>query len=985
MPARGLLMCGSHLGSTSRRRREEMTSINANRRKSKMTYSIMLLFSIYCILFTFASINKQFTIASHNLHSYKKSSTFHKQCIDSYGGVWMAQELWLPENRLSQLTSLGVQFVARSGMEDAVSSGIMRGRPYGGVSIAWSPDMDHVIKPLINYRHKRIVCVEISADPHPLLLISVYMPFYDASKRTECMAETADAIAMLEEILSDHPLHQFIIGGDLNTELRGHSPFDQLWSNFVTKYDLLCCDQFNNNNNNNNNNNFTYFHDSLNQRKWIDHFLVSASIAPSTENHCILDLGDNTSDHHPIKLDIKCNIQAEPEKIIPPAKSPSLKWEKCTQEQKTNYSNRLAELLHRSHSVIKRCNIAHCQRGDCIASLQMEYDNLTQIINVADKVLPRHKPGVEKHWWTSELTALRNQCMEIHRLWLLEEKPRSGPTNDERCRVRAAYKRAIRHAQKKPKQDSWNRLHNTLSSKSTTEFWKSWRKLYCKNQSDLHTVVNGVTSKTEIAESFKNHFVKVSEPNNRQRVDRLNDDFRVQYQDVLADHGNCSCSSHYISLNNVIDAAFSMQKGKCSDDSSIHAEHIFNAPMPLFTRMEDLFNGMLLHGFVPSQFQRGTIVPIVKDRSGDKGEMNNHWGITIAPIISKVFEHALHIVFQSSLTTSAHQFGFKRKSSTSLAIHCLKETINYYTSHGSNVNCSFLDASKAFDRLVHAGLFTKLLQRQVPLILLNVIIAWYADLQCRVRWGDTFSQWFEVKAGVRQGGILSPSFYSIYVDELVEVLSKIGIGCHLRGVFLSILLYADDMALTAPSLKGLQILISATEEYCQNWDIMLNSKKTKNLSFGKKTDLPPLTLDGKSIEWVDSWTYLGVKLQAHRQFNCDIDGKVKSFYRCANAILRIDGRSDEMVMLQLMESQCISILTYAVEVIHVADRDQRRRLRVAYNSIFRRIFGYRNWESVTNLQHALHRPTWEELIVKRTANFMKSVAECPILSLITHE
>ena len=86
-------------------------------------------------------------------------------------------------------------------------------------------------------------------------------------------------------------------------------------------------------------------------------------------------------------------------------------------------------------------------------------------------------------------------------------------------------------------------------------------------------------------------------------------------------------------------------------------------------------------------------------------------------------------------------------------------------------------------------------------------------------------------------------------------------------------------------------------------------------------------------------------------------------------------------MLQLLESQCISILTYATEVIHVADRDERRRLRVAYNSIFRRVFGYRNWESVTDLQHALKRPTWEELIEKRTANFMLSVAQCPILNI----
>ena len=128
------------------------------------------------------------------------------------------------------------------------------------------------------------------------------------------------------------------------------------------------------------------------------------------------------------------------------------------------------------------------------------------------------------------------------------------------------------------------------------------------------------------------------------------------------------------------------------------------------------------------------------------------------------------------------------------------------------------------------------------------------------------------------------------------------------------------------------------------------------------------------------WSYLGVTLQSDKQFNCNIDAKVKSFYRADNTILRIDGRSDEMVMLQLLESQCVSILSYATEVIHVSNRDERRRLRVAYNSIFRKIFGYRTWESVTDLQHALLRPTWEELVSKRNEKFMLSVSKCPLLN-----
>ena len=137
------------------------------------------------------------------------------------------------------MSDLGVQFVARSGMEEAVGSGMLQGRPFGGVSIAWAPELHHAMKPLVNYRHKRLVCVEMAAEPKPILFISIYMPFFDSSKRTECLAETMDAIAMVEEILSDHPLHQFVLGGDFNTEFNGHSPFDNLWKDCISRQSLL--------------------------------------------------------------------------------------------------------------------------------------------------------------------------------------------------------------------------------------------------------------------------------------------------------------------------------------------------------------------------------------------------------------------------------------------------------------------------------------------------------------------------------------------------------------------------------------------------------------------------------------------------------------------------------------------------------------------------------------------------------------------------
>ena len=78
-----------------------------------------------------SSISK-ICIASHNL-GFHKFGPYHKNCNENFGGIW----IWLSEKQLPTLHQLGTKFTAISGMEDAVSSGILAGRPLGGVSISW--------------------------------------------------------------------------------------------------------------------------------------------------------------------------------------------------------------------------------------------------------------------------------------------------------------------------------------------------------------------------------------------------------------------------------------------------------------------------------------------------------------------------------------------------------------------------------------------------------------------------------------------------------------------------------------------------------------------------------------------------------------------------------------------------------------------------------------------------------------------------------
>ena len=152
-----------------------------------------------------------------------------------------------------------------------------------------------------------------------------------------------------------------------------------------------------------------------------------------------------------------------------------------------------------------------------------------------------------------------------------------------------------------------------------------------------------------------------------------------------------------------------------------------------------------------------------------------------------------------------------------------------------------------------------------------------------------------------------------------------------------------------------------------------------------QSSLPPSN-QGKYIcnlfEWVTKWKHLGVTLLQSRLFNCCVDETLSKFYRAANSILRVDGRSDDVTMLRLLETHCVSVLSYAIDVIHISDRRMKSKMRVAYNSIFRKLFNYTWRESVTELQHALGRPTWEELITKREQNFLNKCRSMSSDSLV---
>jgi len=178
-------------------------------------------------------------------------------------------------------------------------------------------------------------------------------------------------------------------------------------------------------------------------------------------------------------------------------------------------------------------------------------------------------------------------------------------------------------------------------------------------------------------------------------------------------------------------------------------------------------------------------------------------GITLTPVKSKLFESLLLGLYSDYLISDPLQFGFKKNSSCNHALFTFVESIKYFTKRGSKVHCAFLDASKAFDKVLINGLFAKLTDKKFAYHFVSLLYNWYHNLSCAVVWNRLLGDAFQVRCGVRQGGILSPYLFAIYIDDIIVQLRNSGYGIQIGNIFAGCLLYADDIALLSCRCCGL--------------------------------------------------------------------------------------------------------------------------------------------------------------------------------------
>ena len=200
------------------------------------------------------------------------------------------------------------------------------------------------------------------------------------------------------------------------------------------------------------------------------------------------------------------------------------------------------------------------------------------------------------------------------------------------------------------------------------------------------------------------------------------------------------------------------------------------------------------------------------------------------------------------------QFSFKPKHSTVMCTAAMREIVSDYTSRSSRVYMCALDTTKAFDEVKFHKLFHLLLKTNIPGVILRIVLDMYTRQSVKATWNDSNSFPINVSNGVRQGGVLSPILFNVYMDELLQRLQKHDNGCHIDTIFMVALCYADDLIIVCRTQRRLHVSHDLAYEH----DVAFNPKKTVCMLFGCKiipNDIG-VYLGRENIRWLDSLRHL---------------------------------------------------------------------------------------------------------------------------------
>ena len=288
--------------------------------------------------------------------------------------------------------------------------------------------------------------------------------------------------------------------------------------------------------------------------------------------------------------------------------------------------------------------------------------------------------------------------------------------------------------------------------------------------------------------------------------------------------------------------------------------------------MHKLFNRLFELGEFPSDWCNSIIVPLHK--RGNINEPTNYRGISLLDVFGKIYTGILNrrITFYVNMfdKLSESQSGFRENYSTIDNAFILQSLIDRYISRkGRKLYVAFVDFKQAFDRLNREKLWSVLQKAGIKGKLFYSLTQIYKQVKAQVRSNGGLNDSFSCMNGLRQGCMLSPALFTLFINEFSDLIENSGIpGVHFfpEDIQVLILLFADDIALISDTIVGLQRQLQLLKDYCLESKLVVNIVKTKVLVFkmgGRISSHEKWYYDGNLLEVVNCFTYIGLTFTMH--------------------------------------------------------------------------------------------------------------------------
>ena len=442
--------------------------------------------------------------------------------------------------------------------------------------------------------------------------------------------------------------------------------------------------------------------------------------------------------------------------------------------------------------------------------------------------------------------------------------------------VKKKYKTYCKRQKRNFKQDILNQLEY-LESEHPEQYWRLLENLRRMDQEESNSCP---IAHDQWVKHYQNLFSKINEDHTA--------DIDAEIKQRLTTP-NFNELDFRISADEIIKAIKQLKNNKAVGMDNISGEIIKCSSSFLICWYEKIFNFIYDKSHYPDAWRTGMITNLYK--KGDREDPNNYRGLTITSCMSKVFSTILNNRLEKFLVgrniIKPHQIGFRKGARTADHLFIIKTLIEKSLKTKRNLFICFIDFEKAYDSVWHKALILKLLRHGIADRFTNIMQNIYSCSQSCVKLGGTLGPEFVCSKGVRQGDVLSPSLFNIFVNDIPDVIKETNNTPCLGDQPIGCLLYADDLVIMSHELEDLQKKLFDLQDYCNRWHLKVNTKKTKIIRVGKGNHhnlVKKITINDEPIDFVNSHPYLGIAISS--------DGKMDAAqrdvrYKALKAIFKI--------------------------------------------------------------------------------------------------